>query len=68
MVNKKKANLEIIGFDDFFKGAEETKESRELNEAAYRAILTDEEIAEINYKHNLDWSILAGQIVGGEYK
>ena len=41
--------------------------SKELNEAANRAILTDEEIAEINYKHNLDWSILAHQVPGAEY-
>jgi hypothetical protein len=68
MKDKKKGNLEIISFDDFFKGAKETKESKDLNEAANRAILTDEEIAEINYKNNRDWSILGGQVVGSEYK
>ena len=56
-----------ISFDDFFKGARETEESKALNEAANNAILTDEEIAEINYKYNRDWSILGGQVVGAEY-
>ena len=68
MIDKKKCNLEIISFDDLFKGAKETKESKNLNKAANHAILTDEEIAEINYKHNRDWSILSGQVVGCEYK
>jgi hypothetical protein len=62
---EKKGNLEIISFDDLFK---ETKESKDLNEAANRAILTDEEIVKINYGHNRDWSILAAQVVGGEYR
>ena len=67
MGDKSNSNLEIISFDDFFKDAKETKESKALNEAANRAILTDEEIAEINYKHNRDWSILAHQVPGAEY-
>ena len=68
MGDKKKDNLKIISFDDFFEEAKETKESKDLNDAANRAILTDEEIAEINYKNNRDWSILGGQVVGAEYK